>query len=65
MQPSLPRDKHRSMRLMNKLFLAALMLGLLTACDAKPKMLGITGYNYTNRYIDTFSVDGRGGAMYC
>lgn len=50
------------MSLMNKFFLAALMLGLLTACDAKPKMLGITGYNYTNRYIDTFSVDGQGGS---
>ena len=40
---------------------AVLMAALLTACHAEPKMLGITGYNYTNRYIDGFSVDGQGG----
>ncbi len=49
------------MNLMKKMLLAMLMFSLLTACDAKPKMLGITGYNYTNRYIDNFSVDGQGG----
>jgi hypothetical protein len=37
----------------------------LTACQKapqeEPKMLGITGYNYTDRYIDGFSVNGQGG----
>ena len=28
---------------------------------SKPVSLTLTGYNYTNRYIDTFSVDGVGG----
>jgi Protein of unknown function (DUF3304) len=46
---------------MKKLILTGLMMALLTACKAEPKMLGITGYNYTNRYIDGFSVDGQGG----
>ena len=44
-----------------KTLCAVLMAALLTACHAEPKMLGITGYNYTNRYIDGFSVDGQGG----
>ena len=47
--------------MMNKLLAAMLATSLLTACHAEPKMLGITGYNYTNRYIDGFSVDGQGG----
>jgi hypothetical protein len=36
---------------------------LLSSCQqAQQKtMLGITGYNYTNRYIDGFSVNGQGG----
>jgi len=39
-----------------------LMAGVLTGCQAEQKkMLGITGYNYTNRYIDGFSVNGQGG----
>jgi Protein of unknown function (DUF3304) len=46
---------------MKKLLLTGLMMALLTACKAEPKMLGITGYNYTNRSIDGFSVDGQGG----
>ena len=29
--------------------------------DSKPKMLGIEGYNYTDRYIHTFDVGGQGG----
>ena len=33
----------------------------LVACQKKPVMLGITGYNYTDHYISTFSVDGQGG----
>ena len=48
--------------MMNKLLAAMLATSLLTACHAEPKMLGITGYNYTNRYIDGFSVDGHGGS---
>lgn len=48
----------------------ALLLGLLSvlaACDGsranlyKTHMLGIVGYNYTHRYIHTFSVGGQGG----
>lgn len=47
--------------MMKKLLLLLLTTSLLTACQAEPKMLSITGYNYTNRYIDGFSVDGQGG----
>ena len=31
------------------------------ACEEKSKMLGIVGYNYTHRYIDSFDVEGQGG----
>lgn len=38
----------------------------LTACqktpEDEPQMLAITGYNYTDRYIDGFSVNGQGGS---
>lgn len=38
----------------------------LTACqkpiEEESKMLDITGYNYTDRYIDRFSVNGQGGS---
>lgn len=47
--------------MMKKLLTLLLMASLLTACQAEQKSLGITGYNYTNRYIDGFSVDGQGG----
>jgi len=50
---------------MKKILSAALAALVLTACQegpkAEPKMLGITGYNYTGRYIDRFSVNGQGG----
>ena len=50
---------------MKKLLSATLAALVLTACQegpkAEPKMLGITGYNYTGRYIDGFSVNGQGG----
>ena len=50
---------------MKKILSAALAALVLTACQegpkAEPKMLGITGYNYTGRYIDGFSVNGQGG----
>ena len=50
---------------MKKLLSATLAALVLTACQegpkAEPKMLGITGYNYTDRYIDGFSVNGQGG----
>lgn len=41
----------------------ALLLPALASCeDSKPVMLGITAYNYTDRYIDNFSVGGQGGS---
>ena len=47
------------------MLLAAMTALALTACQQspqeEPKMLGITGYNYTDRYIDGFSVNGQGG----
>ena len=50
---------------MKKLLSATFAALVLTACQegpkAEPKMLGITGYNYTGRYIDGFSVNGQGG----
>jgi hypothetical protein len=48
--------------MMKKLLTLLFMASLLTACQAEQKMLGITGYNYTNRYIDGFSVNGQGGS---
>lgn len=49
--------RHNSM-----MVLTGLLTLLLAACHGEPKvMLGITGYNYTNRYIDRFSVNGQGG----
>ena len=48
--------------MIKKLLTLLLMAGVLTGCQAEQKkMLGITGYNYTNRYIDGFSVNGQGG----
>lgn len=32
-----------------------------STAQAKPVMLAITGYNYTNRHISSFSVNGQGG----
>lgn len=50
---------------MKKLLSATLAALVLAACQegpkAEPKMLDITGYNYTDRYIDRFSVNGQGG----
>jgi len=40
---------------------AVLMLAVGCGDRFKPKTLGITGYNYTDRYIDSFEVDGQGG----
>lgn len=43
-------------------YVAAFLMPALASCDdSKPVMLGITGYNYTDRYIDRFSVGGQGG----
>ena len=48
--------------MIKKLMALLLMANLLTGCQAEQKkMLSITGYNYTNRYIDRFSVNGQGG----
>ena len=50
---------------MRKMLFAAMAAMALTACEKspkeEPKMLGITGYNYSGRYIDRFSVNGQGG----
>jgi hypothetical protein len=41
---------------------ALLVLPLLGGCaDNKTRLLGIVGYNYTDRYIDSFEVGGQGG----
>ncbi len=49
--------------MIKKLLTLLLMTGVLTGCQAEQKkMLSITGYNYTNRYIDGFSVNGQGGS---
>ncbi len=51
---------------MKRMLSAAVAALALTACQKspqeEPKMLGITGYNYTDRYIDGFSVNGQGGS---
>lgn len=49
------------MRMRSEILCAGLSAMLLTGCQDEPRMLGITGYNYTDRYIDTFSVNGQGG----
>jgi hypothetical protein len=38
------------------------LAGCQKSPEQEPKMLGITGYNYTDRYIDGFSVNGQGGS---
>ena len=44
------------------LAVALLVLPLLGGCaDKKTRLLGIVGYNYTDRYIDSFEVGGQGG----
>ena len=51
--------------LVKRMLMATLAALALSACQKspqeEPKMLGITGYNYTGRYIDGFSVNGQGG----
>lgn len=49
---------HRAFRLM---LLSLLLMPVLASCQQDKVMLGIVGYNYTDRYIDRFSVDGAGG----
>ncbi len=54
---------------MARFWLAAASIGLLSACGhlataqrhSGEISLSLAGYNYTNRYIDSFSVDGQGG----
>lgn len=44
------------------LLMLLLLVPMLGGCREKDSvMLGILGYNYTDRYIDRFSVDGAGG----
>jgi hypothetical protein len=54
------KSKHNtdiSMRRSSHIALAALLLVAVTACSrAKPVGLAIEGYNYTNRFIDSFTV---------
>jgi hypothetical protein len=38
------------------------MLGSLPGCAKEPYMLGVTGYNYTDRAVAYFSVNGAGGS---
>lgn len=44
--------------------MALLLIPMLGGCQQKDEsvMLGIEGYNYTDRYIDQFSVNGAGGS---
>lgn len=52
--------------IVKRILMAALAALALSACQKshqeEPQMLAITGYNYTDRYIDGFSVNGQGGS---
>ncbi|MBU0914962.1 MAG: DUF3304 domain-containing protein [Gammaproteobacteria bacterium] len=60
------RLTNSSVDLVKKMLTVALATLSLAACqkapEEEPKMLAITGYNYTDRYIDGFSVNGQGGS---
>lgn len=57
------RAKGMARHLLASIVCVFALLPTLASCeDSKPVMLGITGYNYTDRYIDTFSVGGQGGS---
>jgi hypothetical protein len=53
--------KLRKRNLIRSLLLLCVLTPALAGCKEDPVMLGIVGYNYTDRYIDTFAVDGAGG----
>lgn len=58
-----PRAKGTARHLLASIACVFALLPTLASCeDSKPMMLGITGYNYTDRYIDIFSVGGQGGS---
>ena len=48
--------RHRAQSL-----LVLLALPLFLSCSQKPVTLSLIAYNYTGRYIDSYSVDGQGG----
>jgi len=45
-----------------KVVLLATAFQILSGCAKDPYMLGITGYNYTDRAVADFSVNGAGGS---
>ena len=51
----------RPRRVVMGLCLTLALLPILASCGQKTKMLGIVGFNYTDRYIVSFAVDGAGG----
>lgn len=59
------RPASSSVDLVKNMLTISLAALALTACQKvpqeEPQMLGITGYNYSGRYIDRFSVNGQGG----
>ena len=63
MSASKPRES--AVGLVKRMLMVTLAALALTACqkapEEEPKMLGITGYNYSGCYIDRFSVNGQGG----
>ncbi len=63
---SVSKPRTSAVDLVKKMLTGTFAALALTACqkatEVEPKMLAITGYNYTDRYIDGFSVNGQGGS---
>ena len=63
---SVSKPRASAVDLVKKMLTGTFAALALTACqkatEVEPKMLAITGYNYTDRYIDGFSVNGQGGS---